>query len=35
MNIGNRGEMMDIVFIVITCGFYLASWGFVRLCERI
>ena len=23
---------MDILFIVLTIGFFIASWGFVRLC---
>jgi hypothetical protein len=22
---------MDILFIIITCGFFLLTWGFVRL----
>jgi len=26
---------MDIVFVTITCGFFLLTWGFVRLCEEI
>jgi len=26
---------MDIVFITIICGFFLLTWGFVRLCERV
>jgi len=26
---------MDVVFITIICGFFLLTWGFVRLCERV
>jgi len=26
---------MDLFFIGITGGFFLLTWGFVRLCERI
>jgi len=26
---------MDVVFITILCGFFLLTWGFVRLCERV
>lgn len=26
---------MDIAFITLICGFFLLTWGFVRLCERI
>jgi len=25
---------MDLVFITIICGFFLLTWGFVRLSER-
>jgi len=26
---------MDLVFILVTCGFFLLTWGFVLLCERV
>jgi len=26
---------MDIVFITVICGFFLLTWGFVRLCEKV
>jgi hypothetical protein len=26
---------MDIVFLIITLLFFAASWGFVKLCERL
>jgi len=26
---------MDAVFLSILCGFFLLTWGFVRLCERV
>ena len=26
---------MDIVFLIITLLFFTASWGFVKLCERL
>ncbi len=26
---------MDILFLVITLLFFAASWGFVKLCERL
>ena len=26
---------MDIVFLIITLLFFAASWGFVKVCERL
>jgi hypothetical protein len=26
---------MDILFLIITLLFFAASWGFIRLCERL
>ena len=26
---------MDLVFIALTIGFFIASWGFVRLCASL
>ncbi len=26
---------MDVVFVVVTLLFFAASWGFVKLCERL
>jgi len=26
---------MDIVYVTLTCGFFLLTWGFVRLSERV
>lgn len=26
---------MDLIFIALTLGFFLASWGFVRLCASL
>lgn len=26
---------MDILFLLLTCGFFLLTWGFVSLCERV
>lgn len=26
---------MDIVFVTLTGGFFLLTWGFVRLCEEL
>jgi hypothetical protein len=27
--------IMDAVFLLITVGFFAATWGFVLLCERV
>jgi hypothetical protein len=27
--------VLDIVFVVVTLAFFLATWGFVRLCEKV
>lgn len=26
---------MDLIFIALTLGFFLASWGFMRLCASL
>ena len=26
---------MDILFLIVTLLFFAASWGFIRLCERL
>ena len=28
-------RLMDILFLIITLLFFAASWGFVKLCERL
>jgi hypothetical protein len=28
-------DMADLVFVGLGVGFFLLSWGFVRLCERL
>jgi hypothetical protein len=33
--IKKRGQTMDLLFVGITSVFFLASWGFVKLCEHI
>jgi hypothetical protein len=30
-----RAHSMDVVFIATTVGFWLLTWGFVRLCEKL
>jgi hypothetical protein len=32
---GARKRVVDLLYIGITGGFFLLTWGFVRLCERI
>jgi hypothetical protein len=32
---GATKTVMDIVFIAVACGFFVLTWGFVRLCEGV
>jgi hypothetical protein len=30
-----RASIMDALFLAIAVGFFVVTWGFVRLCERV
>lgn len=30
-----REDRMDLIYLGVTVGFFLSSWGFVRLVERV
>jgi hypothetical protein len=32
---GNRAPTMDVLFLAIAIAFFVVTWGFVRLCERV
>jgi len=27
--------MMDLIYVALTLGFFVTTWGFVLLCERV